>query len=93
MVEKVLRKQVSRPREGTLEKIHEQSERTAWKLISEWVEIQASMIKMEQVELVEVFLPYAYNLSSDTTLYQSIKEGGFKMLGSGDSKGNQSYQQ
>lgn len=83
MIEKVLLKGIKKPRKGTYDKIYEQSERTAWKLICDWVEIQASMINMEQAEIIEVFLPYVYDLSSDTTFYQSIKQGGFKQLSSG----------
>ena len=58
----------------------EQARRTAWKIISDWVEIQITMIKMEQAEVAQVFLPYAYDPQSDTTLYERIKKGGYKLL-------------
>lgn len=79
----VLRDEIKRPRGGTLEKLMEQSERTAWKLVCEWVEIQMSMIKLKQADFIEVFLPYVYDFKSEKTFYQSIKDNGFKQLSSG----------
>ena len=79
----VLRDEIKRPRKGTLEKLYEQSERTAWRLVQEWVEIQMSMIKLKQADFVEVFLPYVYDYANNKTFYQSIKDNGFKQLSSG----------
>jgi hypothetical protein len=64
----------------------EQARRTAWKIISDWVEIQITMIKMEQAEVAQVFLPYAYDPQSDTTLYDRIKKGGYKLLSNSNSQ-------
>ena len=79
----VLRAEIKRPRGNTLKNLVEQSERTAWKLVSEWVEIQMSMIKLKQADFIEVFLPYVYDYAKDKTFYQSIKDNGFKQLSSG----------
>lgn len=57
-----------------------QANRTAWKLLYDWVSIQVSMIQIEQVELIEVFLPYAYDLQNNQTFFEKIKENGFKQL-------------
>ena len=76
----VLRGEIKRPRGNTLEKLYEQSERTAWKLVYEWVQIQMSMIKLKQADFIEVFLPYVYDYAQNKTFYQSIKDGGFKQL-------------
>lgn len=57
-----------------------QAQRTAWKLLFDWVSIQVSMIQIEQVELMEVFLPYAYDMQNDQTFFEKIKESGFKQL-------------
>lgn len=75
---KVLKKPVKRPREGTLDRIIEQADRTAWKLVQEWIEIQISMIEMEQADFLQVFLPYVWD--GKTTFYAAIKANGFKML-------------
>jgi len=58
----------------------EQAERTAWKLIQEWVHIQSSMIRLQQAEFLEVFLPYVYRVESQTTFFKSLKESNYKAL-------------
>lgn len=80
VVFKVLWKEIKRPRAGTKEKTLLQAERTAWKLLCDWVEIQCSMIKLEQVEFMEVFLPYAFNTELNTTFYERLKSQEFKLL-------------
>jgi len=62
------------------ENVLAQSKRTAWKLLHDWVAIQVSMIQIQQVEALEVFLPYAWNPNKDQTYFQSVKESGFKLL-------------
>jgi len=56
----------------------QQAERTAWKIVQDWIEVQMSMIQMKQAEYREVFLPYAWD--GERTFYQALKEGGFKAL-------------
>lgn len=65
-----------------LNKWMQQAERTAWKLIADWVEVQASMIYLEQAEVVQVFMPYAIT-KNGSTIYEVFKSGGMKMLSSG----------
>ncbi|MBK7885151.1 MAG: hypothetical protein IPJ81_16210 [Chitinophagaceae bacterium] len=77
---KVLWNEIKRPVSGTETRIRQQAERTAWKIISDWVEVQISMITLEQAELLQVFLPYAYNPAKDQTFFEQLKEGGFKAL-------------
>ena len=48
-VEKRLSSMVKRPRKGTMDRIVEQAERTAWKLLADWVDIQMSLIELDQV--------------------------------------------
>jgi hypothetical protein len=79
-VEKHLRESILRPRKGTLEKVKDQAERTAWKLLSDWVDIQMSLIELDQVELLEVFLPYIYDYEKERTFFEGMKSDGFKML-------------
>jgi hypothetical protein len=72
---------MKRPRAETLKRLRDQAERTAWKLVQDWVEIQMAMIKMQQVEFIQVFLPYIWD--GKQTFYASLKEGGFKQLTEG----------
>jgi hypothetical protein len=77
-VQQAMLKNVKRQRAGTRAKIMEQAERTAWKLMQDWVEIQLSLIEMQQAEWLQVFLPYIWD--GKQTLYTMLKEGQFKAL-------------
>jgi hypothetical protein len=79
-VKKRLSSMVKRPRKGTMDRIVEQAERTAWKLLADWVDIQMSLIELDQVEFVEVFMPYIYNHVKEQTFFEQIKKEGFKLL-------------
>lgn len=57
-----------------------QSQRTAWKILHDWVQIQLSMIQLEQVEAIQVFLSYVYDPVSEQTFYEKLKGSGFKAL-------------
>ena len=56
----------------------EQGQRTAWKLVQEWIEIEMSRVQMRQGEIREIFLAYIW--SGSDTLYQRIKANGFRAL-------------
>jgi len=58
----------------------DQAERTAWKIVQDWVEVQMSMIQMKQAEPVEVFLPYVWDEQSHSTVFGRLKSGGFRAL-------------
>lgn len=77
---KVLYAEVKRPNSDTKRKVMEQSERTAWKIICDWVQVQLSMIQLEQAELLQVFLPYVFDPGTGVTYYDKLKESGFKTL-------------
>lgn len=77
-VYEVLRKQVKRPNPQTQQRLQEQSKRTAWKLMQDWVEVQLSLIEMHQAEALEVFMPYIWN--GQRSFYATLKETGFKAL-------------
>jgi hypothetical protein len=77
---KVLWAEVKRPQPDTKARTLQQAERTAWKIISDWVDIQLSMIKLEQAELLQIFLPYVFDPVKEKTFYSQMKEGGFKAL-------------
>lgn len=77
---------VSKPKDSTIENLRAQSERTAWKIMKDWVDIQLSLIELDQAELVEIFLPFVWSAEKDQTFFESVKAGGFKMLGAGNNK-------
>ena len=74
---------VKRPRKGTEKRLTEQAVRAAWKLLLDWTQVQASMIKIGRRSVTQVFLADMYDFNSDKTLYQVMEGRGFKMLGSG----------
>jgi hypothetical protein len=80
-VEDALVKSYKRLNPSTRRSIAEQSERTAWKICSDWVEIQATVIRLQQAEFIEVFLPYVYHIEKDQTFFEKLKGSGFKQLG------------
>lgn len=79
-VEKRMMDNVKRPRKKTFKRIRDQAGRTAWKILSDWVDIQMSIIELDQVEFMEVFLPYVYDPAKAETFFEKIKGGGFKLL-------------
>jgi hypothetical protein len=66
--------------DNVLARVRDQAERTAWKNVSDWVECQFVMVQLDQVEFLEVFLPYVYDASKQQTLFEHMKSGGFKAL-------------
>jgi hypothetical protein len=79
--ERVLEGMLSqRSKPATRKKIPAQAARTAWKILSDWVEAQMAMIELAQVDVMEVFLPYAYNPATQQTYFEAMKERGYKGL-------------
>lgn len=83
-VKDVLIKEMKRPREGTVNRIDCQAEKTAWKLLADWVEIQLTLVDLDQAEIVEVFLPHLYDPSKQQTLFDKVKVTNYKFLTMGD---------
>jgi hypothetical protein len=77
-VYEVLRKNIIRPREGTLDKLEDQALRTSWKLMQDWVLVQLSLIEMQSADLMQVFLPYAWD--GKQTYYEQLMAKQFKAL-------------
>lgn len=73
-----MRKQIIKPRDGTLEKLQDQAERTAWKIQQEWLEIELTQIQLNQKEPLQVFLAYVWD--GQQTYYAALKESKFKAL-------------
>jgi hypothetical protein len=77
---KKLKSEVKRPKKDTFRNLEIQADKVAWKLLSEWVEIQLSMIQLEQAEFIEVFLPYAWSERDNLTLFERVKNKNYKLL-------------
>jgi hypothetical protein len=67
-------------RKDVQETTKRQAQMTAWKILSDWIDIQVSLIILEQAEAGEIFFPYLYSVKEDKTLYQLAKENNFKLL-------------
>jgi hypothetical protein len=64
---------VKRPQPDTKKRLKDQASMTAWKIVSDWVEIQLAMIKLEQAKTLQIFLPYVWNPDKNETLYHRIE--------------------
>jgi len=49
-----------------------QAERTAWRIQLDWVRVQLSLVRMKQVELLQIFLPYVIDATGQT-FYSQLK--------------------
>lgn len=61
-------------------KLKAQAARTAWRTLHEWVQIQVAMILLEQIDPLQVFLPYNYDQNTGATFYDQVKRGSVKLL-------------
>jgi hypothetical protein len=74
----VLRKQVRRMHEGTLRRLEAQADRTAWKLMQDWVEVQLSLIRLQQADALQVFMPYVWD--GRRTFYAAVRDRNYREL-------------
>jgi hypothetical protein len=51
-----------------------------WRLLQDWIEVQLTLIQIDQVKLEQIFLPYAYDPRSDRTFFEMVEEGNYKLL-------------
>jgi hypothetical protein len=70
----------------TEKRLQAQARRTAWKIMQDLVEVQLSMIEMQQAEFVQIFLPYIM-FDVHRTFYEVVRGGDYKMLGMGTGEG------
>lgn len=61
-------------------KSREQAARVAWRIIKVWVEAQLAIVEAEQVEMVEVFLPFAQNPTTGETVFRQLANNNFALL-------------
>ena len=60
-------------------KTYEQASKVAWRIIKDWIEAQVAIVQAGQADIEQAFLPYAQN-QDGKTLYETIKENGFKQI-------------
>lgn len=60
----------------------QQAQRAAWRIVKNWIEAQMAMVEASQVELAEVFLPYAIDGKGES-MYALFKESKQKQLSAG----------
>ncbi len=77
---KVMLSKYKNPSRVNKVKLKEQALRTCWKLIADWVEIQLSLVEIEQAEFTEAFFSNIYDMNTHQTFYQRVKDGGFMLL-------------
>ena len=58
----------------------EQAARVAWRIIKSWIEAQLAIVEAEQVEMVEVFLPFAQNPTTGETIFKQLANDNFALL-------------
>jgi hypothetical protein len=76
----ILWKDVKRPRHDTRELLRKQASKTAWKILSDWTEIQCSMILLGQAKPLQMFLPFVYDLKTEETFFDKVSAGKIKFL-------------
>ena len=64
----------------------EQAQRTAWKIVQDWVEVQMSMIQLKQADTLEVFMAYVITDTGETMYRRALAGNGFKQLAAPQSK-------
>lgn len=67
----------TRPKK-TQEDFREQAARTAWKIVQDWVQVQVSMIKLNQMTVLQVFMPMIFD--GQQTYYEYLQGNNFKAL-------------
>lgn len=77
---KILWKEVKRPQTDTKAKILQQANRTAWKILSDWTEIQCTMIILGQATTLQMFLSSVYDPKTEQTLYEKAASGKAQLL-------------
>lgn len=76
----ILWKDVKRPRRDTRTLLQKQANKTAWKILSDWTEIQCSMILLGQAKPLQMFLPFMYDMKTSETLFDKVTTGKLNLL-------------
>lgn len=79
--EQVMKADISpRARPETVKKIPAQAERTAWKILDDWIDAQLAMVDLAQVQLEQIMLPYMYDGVKDETVWDKVQKSGIAGL-------------
>ena len=62
----------------------DRAERIAWKQQYELLHLQLGSLELQQLEVLQVFLPYVYDPQLKETFYDKLKNSEFKQLGYGN---------
>jgi hypothetical protein len=76
----LLLKKFPTPSVGKKLTLRAQAQRTAWRTLHEWVQIQVVMILLKQVEPLQVFLAYNYDQNTGSTFHDQVHAGTVKLL-------------
>ena len=76
----ILWQEVKRPRSDTRTILQQQANKTAWKILSDWTEIQCSMILLGQAKPLQMFLPFMYDMKTSETLFDKVANGKLNLL-------------
>ena len=76
----ILWKDVKRPRPDTRAQLRIQASKTAWRILSDWTEVQCTMILLGQAKSLQMFLPFIYDIKTSETLFDKISHGKVKLL-------------
>lgn len=50
----------------------DQARRVGWRVIKDWIDAQLAIVETQTVTIEQVFLPYAYDLRTDETMYEKF---------------------
>lgn len=80
-VEKKLMEYYNNPKTPSArERIKAQAKRTAWKILNDWIDIQMSLIDLEQLTFMEIFLAHVYDYEKKKTFSEELEEQEYKPL-------------
>jgi hypothetical protein len=79
-VEKYLIKELRPTSPTAKEKISAQAERTAWKLLSDAIDIQMAQIDLDQTKLSQAFMGYVYDHTKKETMFDKWEKNNFAQL-------------
>ena len=79
-IEELLKLEIRKPKSGSqyFQKLREEAEKIAWHIISDWIDLQITLVKLGQTELMGVMMPFAWDATERETMYEKVKATGFE---------------